>query len=211
MAMVGLALVASACSGGAVSSGGAISLRLPTDPLQGCTYTVNGQVASYLPTGLDPHYASFSPDPSAESALGSIKSKGGTGIVDIVILPAGVKLRSGPSLSAPAVATVGERDQLELYDPILWTDAMGDRWLASFVACGGGKLYWTSLDDLQKTNPGAAQLLRTQLVQLRNAPPYSRTARASLLPIVINSSSQVVWKDRSVAFNVGRAEVVSAV
>jgi hypothetical protein len=178
--------------------------------LEGCTYTVNGQVVSYLPTGKNPHFADFSPDPSAESALESMKSKGGTGMVDTIILPTGTKLRSGPSPSAPAVATVATTDQLELYDPILWTDSTGDPWLASFIACGGGKLYWTSLNDLKKTNPASARSLRTQLTQLRNAPPYTSTARASLLPIVISASGQVLWKDKSIAFNVGRAELVSA-
>lgn len=211
-----LALVASACSNGSPTSSGSpnsktITLALPTDPLEGCTYTVNGQVVPYLPTGETPHFAAFSPDPSAEGALDSIKSKGGTGMVDSPILPAGTKLRSGPSRSAPVVGTVSNSDQLDLFDPILWTDSTGDQWLASFIACAGRNLYWMSLDDLQKTNPAFAKVLRGELTQLRAAAPYPKTAMASLLPIVINRSRQVVWKDKVVPFNVGRAELVSAV
>ncbi len=207
-AVAALALVASACSNGpSTSSGSSFAPAQPTDPLVGCTYTINGQVQSYLPTGRNPHFAAFSPDSSAESALHSIKTKGGTGIVDTFILPAGAELRSGPSPSAPVVGKISETDELQLYDPILWTDSAGGQWLASFIACGGRNLYWVSLADLQKTNPAFAKGLRSQLTQLRTARPYPETAMASLLPIVINTSKEVVWKDRSITFNVGRAEL----
>ncbi len=45
---------------------------------------------------------------------------------------------------------------------------------------------------------------------MRTAPPYPETAMASLLPIVINTSKEVVWKDRNITFNVGRSELALA-
>jgi hypothetical protein len=202
-----LTFVVSACSNGA--SPPTVALALPTDQLLGCTYTIDGQVQSYQATGETPNFAAFSPDPSAEAAIDSIKRKGGTGVVGSYQFPARTKLRSGPSLSAPVVGTISDTAQLQLYDPILWTDSSGDEWLASFIACGGKNLYWTSLDDLQKTDPAAAKTLRGELAQLRKAAPYTQTAMASLLPIVINSTRNVVWKDKVIPFDVGRAELVS--
>lgn len=209
IAVAALAVVVSACSSGPSTASG-IVLTPPTDPLIGCTYTVNGQVQAYLPTGKRPHFAAFSPDPSAESALDSIRGKGGTGIVDTFILPGGAEFRSGPSPSALVVGKIGESDEVQLYDPILWTDSAGRQWLASFIACGGANLYWVGVDDLEKTNPAFAKTLRGELAQDRKAPPYTETAMASLLPIVINASKEVVWKDRNITFNVGRAELALA-
>ena len=206
-----LALAATACGSGSSSPAGntaAVSVAAPTDPLEGCTYTVNGQVASYLPTGKTPHFAAFSPDPSAEAALNSIKSKGGTGAVDTFQLPGGTKLRSGPSSSAPVVGTVPEADQLQLYDPVVWTDASGQAWLATFIACGGGNLYWAGLDDLHKTDSLAAAMLRNQLVQLQAALPYTQTANASDLPVVL-TAGRLAWKAKGLKFSVGRAELIS--
>ena len=182
----------------------------PTDELEGCTYTVNGQIEPSLPTGEHPHFAAFSPDPSAEAAINSIKSKGGTAAVDTFQLPYGTKLRSGPSSSAPVVGKIPGTDQLELFDPIVWTDPAGQKWLATFIACGGRNLYWAGLDDLQATDATAAKTVRIQLAQLRGARPYVQTAKASYLPIVIDSSGHVDWKDKVIPFSVGRSELVSA-
>ncbi|MGA3146120.1 MAG: hypothetical protein ABSF33_01450 [Acidimicrobiales bacterium] len=214
-----LALVASACGSGSsspptssVTTGdtSVVALATPTDELEGCTYTVNGQIDPSLPTGERPHFSAFSPDPSAEAAINSIKSKGGTAAVDTFQLPYGTKLRSGPSSSAPVVGKVPGTDQLELYDPIVWTDSAGQKWLATFIACGGRNLYWAGLADLQATDPTAARTVRTQLAQLRSARPYLQTAKASYLPILIDSSGHVDWKDKVIPFSVGRAELVSA-
>lgn len=207
-----LALVASACGSSPSTSPSVtsvVALAPPTDPLQGCTYTVNGQVGSY-PEGEAPHFATFSADPAAEAALKSIKSKGGTGVVDTLELPGLTKLRSGPSGSAPVVGTVPALDQLQLYDPIVWTDPAGQEWLATFIACGGPHLYWAGLDDLEKTDSLAAAMLRNQLAQLRTAGPYTQTAMASDLPIVLDTSGHLGWKAKAIMFGVGRSELVSA-
>jgi hypothetical protein len=214
-----LALMASSCSGGSASppkssvttgDTSPVALATPTNVLEGCTYTVDGQIDPSLPTGKDPHFAAFSPDPSAEAAINSIKSKGGTAAVDTFVVPYGSKLRSGPSSSAPVVGKIPGTDQLELYDPIVWTDSSGQKWLATFVACGGRNLYWVGLDDLQATDATAAKTIRTQLAQLRGARPYLQTAKASYLPILIDRSGHVDWKDTAIQFTVGRSELVSA-
>ena len=212
-----LACLVSACGSGASNASAPVtgntspvSLAVPTDQLLGCTYTVNGQVPSYLPSGLAPHFAAFSPDPSANAAVHQIKSKGGSGIVQSFVLPNGTKLRSGPSVSAPVVGTVGGVQEVQLYDPVLWTDSGGNDWLAFFLACGGGNLYWAGLDDLKKTSPSTAGALSSQLAQLRSAPPYTKTARASLLPIVVDPANRLSWKDRVIPFDVGRGELISA-
>jgi hypothetical protein len=215
MGVVALALVASACSGSPSSSStttgntSLVALATPSTPVQGCTYTVGGQVQPYLPTGKNPHFASFSPDPSANAALNSIKTKGGTGAVSSFELPSGTMLRSGPSSSAPVVGTVPSSDQLQVYDPIVWTDATGQYWLAAFLACGGSHLYWVGLDDLQRTNSASAKMVGTELAQLRAAPSYVKTARGSFLPILIDPTGHVVWKDRAIPFDVGRSELTS--
>jgi hypothetical protein len=207
-----LALVASACSSSSSNpptSTSVVAVAAPADPLQGCTYTVNGKAGSF-PAGKTPNFAAFSPDPSAEAALTSIKAKGGTGAVDTFELPGGTKLRSGPSGSAPVVGTVPGLDQLQLYDPIVWTDPAGREWLATFIACGGRNLYWAGLDDLHKTDSLTAAMLRSQLAQLRAARPYTQTAMASDLPLVLGPSGQLRWKDKAITFSVGRSELITA-
>ncbi len=206
-----LAIAVSACGGSPTTSGNtnAIKLALPSDPVQACTYTVNGQISQDLPTGKNPHFTSFTPDPSAYAALNSIKQKGGTGAVDNFMLPAGTKLRSGPSSSAPVVGTVAAIDQLQLFEPIVWTDSTGQEWLGTFLACGGSNLYWAGMNDLQKVSPSAASSIKKQLAQDRAAQPVTKTDMVSDLPIVISKSGQVDWKDKSIAFAVARGEIIS--
>jgi hypothetical protein len=207
-----LALALSACGGSTPAATGdtdALHVSAPSDPVLGCTYTVNGQISPDLPTGKNPHFASFSPDPSAYAALNSIKKKGGTGAVDNFMLPAGTKLRSGPSSSAPVVGTVAGVDELQLLEPIVWTDSAGQEWLATFIACGGPNLYWAGMKDLQSTNPTAAKTVEKQLTEDRNAPPVTKTDMVSDLPIAITGDGHLNWKDKSIAFTVGRGEIVS--
>jgi hypothetical protein len=177
--------------------------------VQGCSYTVNGQVSQAIPTGKNPHFTAFTPDPSAYAALNTIKKKGGTGAVDNFLLPAGTKLRSGPSSSAPVVGTVAATDQLQLFEPIVWTDSTGQEWLATFLACGGSNLYWAGMNDLEAVNSSAGQSIKKQLAQDRAAQPVTKTDMVSDLPIVISGTNQVNWKDKSVAFAAARAEIVS--
>jgi hypothetical protein len=207
-----LAIAVSACGGGTPAASGntnAIKVATPSDPVEGCTYTVNGQISQDLPTGKNPHFAAFTPDPSAYAALNSIKKKGGSGAVDNFMLPAGTKLRSGPSSSAPVVGTVAAIDQLQLFEPIVWTGATGQEWLATFLACGGSNLYWVGMNDLQNVNPAAAASIKKQLAHDRAAPPVTKTDMVSDLPIVISSSDRLNWKDKSVAFGVARGEIIS--
>lgn len=207
-----LAFAVSACGGGTPATTGtttAIHVALPSDPVQGCTYTVNGQISPDLPTGKNPHFAAFSPDPSAYAALNSIKKKGGTGAVDNFTLPAGTRLRSGPSSSAPVVGTIAAIDELQLFEPVVWTDSSGQQWLATFIACGGSHLYWAGMDDLQNVNPSAAKSIKNQLAHDRAAQPVTKTDMVSDLPIVLSRSGQLDWKDKSIAFAVARGEVAS--
>jgi hypothetical protein len=183
----------------------------PEAPVENCTYTVNGQISPELPTGLDPHFAAFSPDASATEAIGSIKKSGGTAIIDSFILPAKTKLRSGPSTSAPVVGTVSTVDELEVIAPVLWTDSSNHRWLGFFIACGGKEPYWMGLEDLRETSPEVANAIGDQLDELEKAAPYTSTGEASTLPIIVGPGNVLQWKDPRVIPAVGRGELTSAI
>jgi hypothetical protein len=212
-----LALGTAACSSGGSSSsttaGATTSVSTvdpPVAPVEDCTYTVNGQISTDLPTGLNPHFAAFEPDPSATAAIHSIAERGGTGIVDSFILPGKTMLRSGPSTTAPVVGTVPKNDELEVIAPVLWTDSSHDRWLGFFIACGGKQPYWASLADLRRTAPTVATTIGAQLDHLETAAPYTTTGLASTLPILVGPGDVLEWKDSHLAPAVGRGELTSA-
>jgi hypothetical protein len=216
--VVAIALLAAACSGGTtsassttVAAASGTSFSPPLTEVQGCTYTVNGKISPYLPTGVSPHVAPFSADPSATSAFQSIRRRGGTGAVFSFTLPGRTELRSGPSTSAPVVLTVPATDQVEAYDPVLWTDASHHRWLGFFLACGGKVPYWAGLQDLRRTSPSTATATASLLATLASAAPYTTTGKESTLPIVVGPSGVLLWKDPRVQFSVGRGEMTVAV
>ncbi len=216
VAVLVVGLGAAACGSSSSSSGGSSSgttasdiVRPPADPIVNCTYTVNGKVSPLLPAGKKPGFAPFTPDASATSALQSIQSKGGQGIVASLGLPGLTKLRSGPSSSAPVVATLSKGQQILLYDPVLWEDGAGHDWLAFFLACGGSNMYWAGLTDLLKTDAKAAAQLSQLVGSLKTAPSYLETGKSSLLPVVIDKNKHIVWKDRKVTFSPARAIAIA--
>ncbi len=213
-----VALTVAACGGGSSSTGTTAATSGSTDSvvtppaftLQGCTYVLDGKVPTGEPTGLKPHFPSFSPDPSARAALRIIKGHGGTAMVDGVTLPAGTTLHAGPDTSGTKVGTIPSGQSILAAEPVVWTDSSGHTWLAFFLSCGGDNLYWVSLSELAKQNPSIGESLASLVSELAKAPPYTKSGQASLLPIVVDDEHHLVFADPKVTFSVGRGELVSA-
>ena len=208
------ALAATACgssSGSSPTSAPATTVGIVKPPdftLQGCTYVLNSTIPASEPQGLKPDFPPFSADGSAAAALQGIKDHGGTAMVDSVTLPAGTHLYAGPDLGGTPVAAIPAKDSILAAEPVVWTDAHGDTWLAFYLSCGGGALYWISVKGLEAQNPSAGSGVAEQIAQLRAAAPYTATGTASLLPIVVNSHRQLVFSDPKVTFLVGRGELI---
>jgi len=212
-ALLGLSLIAAACSNSpASSSATSAGPRLVSPPdvtVQGCTYAPNGSIPPGATTGIDPRFAPFSPDQAATAALGHIKAHGGTGLVYGYSLPTGTQLFAGPDATASPVATVTAGRSMSVSDPVLWTTASGARWLAFFIACGGTSPYWSSVSQVTKTDAAAGAQLRQSITVLLAAPPYTTSHKASALPIKIDAQHHLVWVDPKVRFAVGRGELVA--
>lgn len=208
------ALAATACGGASGSSptsapAATVSAVKPPDfTLQGCTYVLNSTIPASEPQGLKPDFPPFSADASATAALQGIKDHGGTAMVDSVTLPAGTHLYAGPDLEGTPVGAVPAKDSILVAEPVVWTDAHGDPWLAFYLSCGGDTLYWVSVKGLERQNPSAGSGVAEQIAQLKAASPYTQTGTASLLPIVVNSRRQLVFSDPKVTFLVGRGELI---
>ncbi len=212
------ALALAACGGGSSSTGTTAATSGSTDSvvtppaftLQGCTYVLDGKVPTGEPTGLKPHFPSFSPDPSARAALRTIKGHGGTAMVDGVTLPAATNLYAGPDTSGTKVGTIPSDQSILAAEPVVWTDSSGHKWLAFFLSCGGKNLYWVSVSELATQNPSAGDSLASLITELATAPPYTKSGQASLLPVVVNNDHTLVFANPKVTFDVGRGELVSA-
>jgi hypothetical protein len=75
------------------------------------------------------------------------------------------------------------------------------------LSCGGDNLYWVSVQGITHQNPSAGDQIATQIEQLKQAPPYTQSNQASMLPIVIDSHKHLVFADTKVTFLVGRGEL----
>ncbi len=159
---------------------------------------------------MSPGFAPFEPDASADRALEEIKVHGGTAMVDSVTVPAGIALYSGPDASLPSVGTVATGNSILVAEPVVYTGS-GGTWLAFFLACGGRNLYWLSVDQAKRHHGTFADEVTLQIAQLKQAPPYTQTGSASMLPIVINADHQLVFADPNVTFDVGRGEVYRSI
>ena len=207
------ALAATACgssSGSSSTSAPAATVGIVKPPdftLQGCTYVLNSTIPSGEPQGLKPDFPPFSPDGSATAALQGIKDHGGTAMVDSVTLPGGTHLYAGPDLDGTPVGAIPAKDSILAAEPVVWTDAHGDTWLAFYLSCGGDALYWVSVKGLEGQNPSVGRGVAEQLAQLKTASPYTTTGTASLLSIVVNSHRRLVFSDPKVTFLVGRGEL----
>ncbi len=204
-----LLFLSAGCGGGAAAPPSAVVVP-PAFELQGCTYEVGSTIPAGEPTGLNPGFASFEPDASADQALEQIKAHGGTAMVDSVTVPAGIALYSGPDASLPSVGTVPTGDSILVAEPVVYTDQSGGTWLAFFLACGGPHLYWVSVDQAKRHHRTFADEVTAQIAQLKQAAPYTQTGQASMLPIVINADHQLVFADPKVAFDVGRGELYNS-
>lgn len=208
------ALAATACgssSGSSPTSTPAATVGIVKPPdftLQGCTYVLNSTIPAGEPQGLKPDFPPFSADGSATAALQGIKDHGGTAMVDSVTLPAGTHLYAGPDLGGAPVGAIPAKDSILAAEPVVWTDAHGDTWLAFYLSCGGDALYWVSVKGLEAQNPSAGSGVAEQIAQLKAASPYTQTGTASLLPIVVNSHRQLAFSDPKVTFLVGRGELI---
>jgi hypothetical protein len=207
------ALAATACGSGSGSSATsapaatAAIVKPPDFTLQGCTYVFNSTIPASEPQGLKPDFPAFSADGSATAALQTIKDHGGTAMVDSVTLPAGTHLYAGPDLDGTPVGAIPAKDSILAAEPVVWTDAHGDAWLAFYLSCGGVALYWVSVKGLEHQNPSAGNAVAAQIAQLKAASPYTTSGTASLLPIVVDSHRQLAFSDPKVTFLVGRGEL----
>ena len=207
VAAVALLVISAGCGGGTAAPPSTSVVVPPTFELQGCTYEVGSTIPAGEPTGLNPGFASFEPDASADRALEQIKSHGGTAMVDGVTVPAGTALYSGPDASLSSVGTVAAGDSILVAEPVVYTDQSGGTWLAFFLACGGQNLYWTSIDQAKRHHHAFAAQVAAQIAQLRHVAPYTQTGSASMLPIVVNADRQLAFADPKVSFDVGRGEL----
>ena len=205
---VGLAVVATACGSSAPAATTTGLVTPPPISSTGCTYEINSTVPAGEPQGIKPDFPAFTPDPSAVTALQSIKDHGGTGVVDGFTLPTGTTLYAGPDSSAASVGTVASGNSILAAAPVLWSTGAGGEWLGFFLACGGQNLYWVSVDQVSRNTPSGGETLAATLAQLRTAVPYDRSGRASLLPIVIKDK-QLMWTDPKVTTSVGRGLLLS--
>ncbi len=205
------ALAAAGCGGSPSGDAAAGPVSPPPVTLEGCTYVYNSSIPSGEPMGVQPGFAPFRPDASADSALQQIKVHGGSAMVDSLIVPPGISLYAGPDASQPPIATVGEGDSILVAEPVVYTDRSGGTWLAFFLSCGGEHLYWMGVDHVPHEDAGFATGVQSQIRQDRQAAPYTRTGQASLLPIVINDQHHLVFADPTVKLEVGRGEVYRGV
>ncbi len=138
----------------------------------------------------------------------SIKKDGAKAVVDGLGIPPGAKLYSGPAQSAPVVGTVPSGDSVLVSEPVVWTDKTGGTWLAFFIECGGPNLYWASLEQIKQHDKASAAVLSSLIRQLSAAPPYTKTGRASLLPVTVKGKT-LTWNDPGIRFSVGRGQLIS--
>ncbi len=211
VAAAALLLSSAACGGGADAPTSATVVVPPTFELQGCTYEVSSTIPAGEPTGVNPGFAPFGPDASADRALEQIKAHGGTAMVDSVTVPAGIALYSGPDASLPSVGSVASGDSMLVAEPVVYTDQSGGTWLAFFLACGGQNLYWLSVDQAKTHHRTFADGVTAQIAQLKQAVPYTQSGSASMLPIVINRDRRLTFADPKVSFDVGRGELYNSV
>jgi hypothetical protein len=191
------ATAACGSSPAAVPQSKVIVVKAPDLALQGCTYLENGKVPPGEPTGVQPHFSSFTPDQPATSALEKIKNHSGVALANGVIIPAGTHLYAGPDTSK-AVGTVPSHYAILVAEPVVWTSDSGEKWLAFFVSCGGENPYWASLEQISRDNPRAASSI-TPLLK-----------NGTLDPIRI-SYHGFVWNGSRLPFVIGRGELFGPV
>ncbi len=196
---VALALGAAACgSSSPTVPANELVVTAPDFTLQGCTYVLDGTVPAGEPEGVQPHFASFSPDPTATAVLEAMKKDGGVALANGFIIPGGIHLYAGPDTSQPSVGTIPSNYAILVAEPVIWKTDSGKTWIAFFVSCGSKNLYWVSLRQIQDQNPVAAESI-TPLI-----------TKNSLVPIAI-SNQNFVWKHSKLTFIIGRGELFGPV
>lgn len=196
---VAVGMGAAACGSSTPSaSANELVVKAPSFTLQGCTYVLDGTVPAGEPQGVQPHFSSFSPDPSATAALQSMKEHGGQALVNGFIIPGGTALYAGPDTSQPSLGTIPSNYAILAAEPIIWKTDAGKTWIAFFLSCGSQNLYWASLDQIQRQNPTAAESI-TPLI-----------TKDSLTPIAI-ANETFGWKDPKLTFIIGRGEMFGPV
>ncbi len=207
--VVGLAAAASGCGGGGSAATASTIVKPPDVQLSGCSYETDGQLPPQYAQGIQPRFPSFTPDQAAVAALQDIRRHGGTGIVNGFTIPFGAKLYAGPDSSSTPVVTLEQPNSMLFEDPLYWTTSNGQKWLASFVACGGPNLYWVSVDQVTSVNPSAGGELSFNIKAAIGNPPFTKTGEVSTLPVRIKGGT-IVWATTAkVGFPVGRGEFLS--
>ena len=210
--VVAIALATAACSSGSsttstTSSGPTATVKPPNLTLAGCNYEIDGTVPPGMNSGIQPTYPAFTPNQAADEALGQIKAHGGTALVDGFTIPPGVKLYAGPDSTTAPVATVEQTTSLILAEPVLWTTASGQQWLATFLACGGQHLYWIDVAQIGKADPNAGTMI-TNSIDLAKSTTFSPTNHTvTTLPIVIGPDDRFALKGTEVSFAIARGEL----
>jgi len=203
--VVGLSTTACS-SGGSAAPTAETVVKPPPLTLQGCTYVINGKVPVGEPAGIQPPFPAFSSTQAATDALTSIKEHGGTGLVDGFTVPSGTELYAGPETSSAPIGTIEASRSLLLADPVLWTSRSGQRWLATFIACGGPNLYWIDVAQIAKADSAVGAQISNTVAELVKAPSFITTGRASALPITIDAHRQFAWVSPAIPFAIGRGQ-----
>ncbi len=206
-----VALVAAACgSGSSPSTSTAASttalIKPPDLVLAGCNYEIHGQVPAGMDQGVQPPFTSSAPNQAAVSALEDIRDHGGSALVDGFMLPPGVELYGGPDASTAPVATIPQDGSVVIAEPVLWTTSSGQKWLATFVACGGHDLYWIDVSQISKANADSGTAI-TNSIALAERSTYSPTTLSvGVAPITIGADHRFAWKSGELTFPIGRGE-----
>jgi hypothetical protein len=189
-----IALLAAAC--GSSSSANPGPVQPPDIQLQGCTYVLNSTIPPGEPMGVQPHYAAFSADSSAVTALTHIQEHGGRAMIGGVDVPPGTTLYAGPDTSQ-VVGNVPATYAILAAEPVVWVDKSGDTWIAFFLSCGGENLYWTSLKAMEAASPLEGPGIAKQLAE----------AKAShALPNISIKDKRFQWDDRKIPYYIARGE-----
>jgi hypothetical protein len=203
-----LAVTTAACGGGSASSASTAPVstsalvKPPPLAIKGCNYEIDGAVPPGMSTGVQPPVPSFVPSAAAVSALRHIRAHGGSALVDGFTIPPGTVLRPGPGGVSPPVATVPGGRSLLLAEPVLWTTAAGQRWIATFLACGGPNLYWIEVTQIARADRDSGAQVANSIALALAAPPSA--TGVSVRPIVIDDQRHFAWASGSLSFAIAR-------
>ncbi|HEX7443889.1 MAG TPA: hypothetical protein VF320_08380, partial [Acidimicrobiales bacterium] len=137
-----------------------------------------------------------------DSALRHIRAHGGTALVDGFTIPSATKLFAGPDTSGTPVGAVPGGRSLLLAEPVLVTTDTGQRWLATFLACGGPHLYWIQVAQIRQADRNAGSQVAASIDTALAA--TTTGTGISARPIVIDAKHHFAWASDALSFAIGR-------